>query len=186
MPEHYNKARREGYDPPPFYYLDKREDYARIVAWSSDAEQMSAIFYALLLTFPEEVDVLLKLERKEEHLLDGMYERYFATVPRFRVVEVIGAHLPYVFGTSGHVLCLRKPEEPEYMALDEFGTLFYYTDSNDDFPIFESCGFVNKEHPFVDEGGCYVKHEDEAETWCRSFIESLRLEPVSQEPQANF
>ncbi len=177
-----NKARRDGYDPPPFYYIDRQEDYARIAVWTPNAEQMSGLVWALLQRFPGNVDVLLKLPRDEEHPLDGWYQRYHGVVPLALVQEVIARHLNYVFQVGGDVLCLRKEDELEYLALDEFGTLFYYTDSEETWPLFEACGFVQEQHPFVSEGEAYLQRFDDQGTWLESFIRELGLSLVTREP----
>lgn len=182
LPEFSNKAYRPGFEPPPYYYVDKQDDYARTVAWSQDAQQMSALTYGLLNTFPSHVDILYMERRTEEHPLDGLYKRYHALLPLSRVMEMLQEHLKFVFTMSDFVLCLRKEGEEEYIALDEYGTLFYYTNSETLFAIFESNGFLRGEQPFVDDGPHYTCSHERWQEWRDQFVHDLTLEPIDNSP----
>lgn len=180
-PEVTNKAYRPDYNSPPFYYLENAPDYSVIIAWSPDAEQMKALMWNLLETFPDQVDILLKSLLPEEHPIDGWYCRYHGHATLATVRDAITQHQRYVFEIGFDVLCLRKDESYEYIALDEYGVLYYYTDSEETFPSFEAAGFANEQHELVSDGPRYMKCNEQADQWRDSFIAQLGLEEVHQE-----
>lgn len=171
----HNKAGRSDYFPPPFYYWDDEiPDCPRLVAWSLDCRQMRAAMLALLDTFSPSVDILLKFKLTDAEA--GDYKRWHGEQSLMAVKQALDDFSYYVFKCGYEVLCLMNLETREYIALDEFGILWFYTSSQGHGKILENTGFTHNRTPLVTEGGCYVSNCPEQEEWRKSFIARLGLE----------
>lgn len=144
------------------------------------AAQMHTILLKLLETFPTRVSILLKNRLSEEHPVDGWYRRWHAYAKTAQTHKAVADHSAFIFECAGYVLCLRKEDQSEYIALDEFGVLFYYTNSTIVYSLFEEAGFKFKQHDLVSDAPHYWKSFDQEEEWRDNFITQLDLEEVHQ------
>lgn len=171
----YNKAGRSDYNPPPFYYWDDQiPDCPRLVAWSQDCRQMRAVMMVLLETFSAQVNVLLKCRPANLETRD--YSRWHGEQSLANVKQALDEFPYYVFKCGYEVLCLLDRETDEYMALDEYGLLWFYTRSQEHSRVLEEYGFQHSQTPLVTEGGCFVATEPDQESWRQAFIDRLGLE----------
>src|SRR5438874_2089711 len=75
-PPHPAKAVREGYAPAPFFFREEYQPSAhRWAAWTGVLAEFVALFFRVLECFPEEVEVLLKVERDNASPRDP-WQRY--------------------------------------------------------------------------------------------------------------
>src|SRR5205809_6875976 len=134
------KAVREDYGPPPFFF---REEYQpgehRWAAWTSALADLKALFFRVLECFPEEVDVLLKVEVDNASPRDP-WQRYCGTCSLEALVGVTRAHEELVFRDGGSQLCVRCAGGSDYLALDEHGIFFLYTEEEGFADLFRDMG----------------------------------------------
>ena len=169
------KAVGPDYKPEPFYYRDETFPEARRFAlWSADFRQVGDAMLALLETFPERVDVLLKSSKADGEV----YLRWAGNTGKADILAAIVEHSEYVFQCGYDVLCLKNPDTQEYIALDEFGIIWYYSNSDDCTVIFDNLGFINRVTPLVTEGGCWVISVENADELRNDFIAELGLKAV--------
>jgi len=109
-----------------FFFRQKHSGGFRLVAWTSELPQLKRLVYSILDTFPEEVEVLLKLREKE---FDDRFSRYLGPVRRDKLIETMKVKEPFVFADGGSQLCVKRLDTDEFIALDDHGILFIYSDS---------------------------------------------------------
>lgn len=175
-----NKVRAPGYEPEPFFYLDHCPDYVRWVAWSPDAEQMSALFWHVLQGFPDSVDVLIKVRRETPDEDSDPWQRFMGSVPRPRFQDAIGDRIQFIF-CQGYTfqLCVKMPDQSDNFALDEGGVLFVYSDNEKYRSLCCDLGFEEQRVPLIFESdGCEFRQFPDAEEQLTEFITELGLQAV--------
>ena len=149
------KAVRDGYSPPPFFF---RQDYQagnkRWVAWADSVEDLKPLFYRLLDSFTEEVEVLFKNERDDSpQSTADPWQRYHGACLLKEVASAIRRHEELVFQDGGNQLCIRCADEGDYLALDEHGILFLYAEGDGFAALCRELGFEEGVRPLLYEGG---------------------------------
>ena len=120
------KACVEGYDPPPFFFREEFQGNVRLVAWTSRLDHLKSAFYRIIESFPETVEVLFKVKIDSPDDADE-WHRYYGRIAHGTLESGIRANELCVFQDGGNQLCVRIPDTPEYIALDDHNILFVYS-----------------------------------------------------------
>lgn len=172
------KAVREGYAPAPFVFEERHESGdVRFVAWTSDLAQLKGLVYAVLEQFPDQVEVLFKTETGGETGRDG-WQRYCAVVPRVAVVEAIRAVEELVFHDGGSMICIKRIDNGDYLALDEHATLFIYSSDRAYLQLCTQRGFENRVNELISATGHWQVRPAHHEGEEKQLIKMLALEHV--------
>jgi len=169
------KAVREGYAPPPFFF---REEYQpgehRWTAWTGALAELKTLFFRVLECFPEEVEVLLKVERENASPRDP-WQRYCGTCSLEALVTAIRAQEELVFRDGGSQVCVRCAGGSDYVALDEHGIFFLYTEEEGFANYFRELGFEERREPLLYESGHWHVRPPQPEEQWQGIIEQLKL-----------
>jgi len=172
------KAVRDGYSPPPFVFEERHESGAvRFVAWSPDIEQMKNVLYAILGDLPDEVEVLFKTETGGESGRGG-WQRYSGRVSRALLLESVRATEELVFHDGGSMVCVKRLDNEDYLALDEHATLFVYSHDRSYLHLCERSGFENRVNELISAAGHWQVRPANHEAQERQLIRQLGLVPV--------
>jgi hypothetical protein len=146
------KAYREGYSPGAFVFQQVSEEGARLVAWTPDLSQLKSALLAVLHCFPVDLEVLFKTEAEGVGARNG-WRRYHGTVDRPTLLELLEECQELIFSDGGSMLCVRRPDSGEYLALDEHGILFVYSTDPTYLRLHEELGFPKRTTELLFESG---------------------------------
>jgi hypothetical protein len=171
-----SKAVRPGYAPPPFYFKQTTKNgRIRWVAWPGNAARARTVFTALLRLMPEDVEVLLKLDKQDTG--DGpAFTRYHGSADRDRLLEAIDGASDLSYRDGYTQLCVREPDSGEYVVLDEHGLIFVYSDAALVPPLAEH--LTEQPTELINEGGAWRRRTPTANDQSRKFVRRLDLEQV--------
>jgi hypothetical protein len=179
MPPEVSKAIREGYSPPPFFYREEYEpEKVRWVAWTGSVPQLKELLYRVLRCFPEDVQVLLKLqvaERADPNT--GPWQRYYGTCSLETLLVAIEKNEAQVFTDGGSQLCVMCGGGGDYLALDEHGSFFLYADDEGVRELCGELGFEERQERLLTEDGHWHYRPGGNEAW-QAFIEQAGLQAV--------
>jgi hypothetical protein len=140
---------------------------------------LKTLSYRLLECFTEEVEVLFKMEREDGvQSEEDPWQRYHGACSREELTSAIRTHEELVFQDGGNQLCIRCAEEGDYLALDEHGILFLYTEGDGFAAICRELGFEERTQPLLCEGGHWHVRPPHAMERAQSFVDELGLEAV--------
>ena len=163
------------YNPDPFFFRQKYSGGFRLVAWTSKLRQLKKLVYSILDTFPENVDILLKI-RDENYI--NKWHRYHSSANLNRLIETMKRNETFVFSDGDNQLCVKRPDTDEYITLDDHGVLFIYSESEQFVDICQRNGFTRKRRKlFYTNGHWHICPED-SESLGRKIIKELKLRPV--------
>jgi len=94
------------------------------------------------------------------------------------LIEVMRSVEERVFQDGGSMICVRRPETEEYIALDEHGTLFIYSSDSGYLSLCEQLGFENRENELLDAAPHWHVRPAHYKTQSRPFIKTLGLKHV--------
>jgi hypothetical protein len=163
------------YGPEPFFFRQRFSGGSRWVAWTPKLSQLKTLVYSILDTFPDDVEVLLKLREKES---DDRFSRYMGAVERKALVETIRRNEPFVFSDGGHQLCVKRPDTDEHIAFDDHGVLFIYSQSPQLVALCRSGGFRRQRRKLIFADGHYHVRPKGAVELGRALVSELGLESV--------
>jgi hypothetical protein len=175
-----SKAIREGYAPAPFFFRQEYQPHAkRWVAWTASLPDLRTLFYRVLGCFPEEVEVLLKLSPGDARVAEeGPWQRYYGACGRDAAADAVREHEELVFVDGGSQLCVRQAGEDDYLALDEHGIFFLYSDGDGFAALCRELGFEERAEELLYQGGhWHYRPGHPAERW-QPFIRLLGLRAV--------
>lgn len=147
------------------------------MAWSSDYLNIRKALLALLDTFPAETDVLLKTRRGSSEIKE--YDRWHGDVATPTIQQAISDFPGYVYQCGFDVLCLRNPETHEYLALDEYGLLWFYSREMQRETTFKNAGFEHKRNPLITDSGLWIVTLQNHEELREAFTRQLGLKRVA-------
>jgi hypothetical protein len=126
------KAVADGYEHGPFFYRDESPSGGvRWVAWPASIDALRDLFYRIIGVFPDEVDVLVKIRQWDQGKPgEERWQRYHGTCTRDRLLEAIGEHDDLVFRDGYLQLCVLCDVGGDYLALDDHGLFFLYTEDD--------------------------------------------------------
>jgi len=139
--ENQIKAWSREYEEAPFFFEQKAKAGHRLIAWAEDSTLTKKAFYEMLESFPQTIEVLLKIEFRENAESTPLWSRYHGVVDKWRITAIIQQNEIYIFSDGAHQLCLKDPNGNRYLAFDEHGVFFLYSPTPDDAEIFRSLGF---------------------------------------------
>jgi hypothetical protein len=172
-----SKAVRPGYAPPPFYFKQTAKGgEIRWVAWPGNATRARTVFTDLLRLMPDQVTVLLKLDKQDT--TDGpVFTRYTGLADRNRLLETIDACNDLIYRDGYTQLCVRRPDNGEYVVLDEYGLIWVYSDTALIAPL---AGHLSEQPTeLITDGGMYRRRLDTSDEQGRRMVELLDLERVA-------
>ena len=158
------KAIREDYSPAPFFNRQEYQPGAeRWVAWSNSLHSLKELFYSVLNCFPEEVEILLKLERESHHQPSGdPWLRYHGVCP---------------LQDGGSQLCVRCVGGGDYLVFDEHGIFFVYSDDDGFRACCQELGFEERIEPLLYEAGHWHYRPGGNDKW-EPFLQQFGLKAV--------
>lgn len=170
-----SKAVRAGYAPPPFYFKQTAPSGAvRYVAWPGNATRAQAVFGALLRAMPDELEVLLKIDKLDT--ADGpTFLRYHGPVSRDKLLDVIEQTRDLIYRDGYTQLCVRQ-DDGEYIVLDEYGLIWVYSDGELVTPLAEH--LIMQPTELISDGGQFRRRIKDAEEVEKRFVTLLDLEQV--------
>ena len=183
------KALREDYSPAPFIFQEQASSgESRLVAWTSDMDQLRRLFQHLLLLLPDTVEVLLKVEPRLASLRDDDdgalansvddWDRFFGACPRSVLLRGLATSAPFILQDSRCQLLVRSPASHEYIVLDEVGVVYIYSIG----PTFqETCareGFHSRKEELIRVGPHWRHCVKDGPLLSRRFIKELALQKV--------
>jgi len=174
-----SKAIREGYSPAPFFFHQEYEPgKMRWIAWTSSLPQLKELFYRAVRCFPNDVQVLLKLQQAERaDPVTGPWQRYHGNCLLEKLIAVIEENEDQVFTDGGSQLCVMPGEGGDYIALDEHGIFFLYTDNEEFRNLFAELGYKDRSQELLWDAGHWHYRPGDNEKWL-PFIEQLGLQAV--------
>ena len=179
MPDTYTrpKAIREGYSPNPFTFRQVSEHGTRVVAWTGNIQQLKRGLLAALERFPDTVEILLKTETDAASERGG-WRRFLGMTDKPTLVDLASACEQLVFSDGGSILCIRRVDTGEYLALDEHGILFVYSSDTAFMRVLEQIGFERRVEALLYEAAHWHIRPPKCEEQEQWFIDRLGLEYV--------
>jgi hypothetical protein len=138
------KAWSREYEETPFFFEQNVKAGHRLIAWAEDSTFTKRAFYRILESFPQTIEVLLKIGFSDNADTKPLWSRYHGLVDKWRVTQVIQENEIYVFSDGAHQLCFKEPQSDHYLAFDEHGIFFLYAPTAEDDEIFRSLGFESR------------------------------------------
>jgi hypothetical protein len=164
------------YNPHPFFFRQRYSGGFRLVAWTPELSQLKTLVYSILDTFPDSVEVLLKLREEE---FSDQFSRYFGAVRRNDLVETIRRNESFVFSDGGNQLCVKRLDTDEHIALDDHGVLFvYYSKSAQFVDLCRSNGFRRKRRKLIFADGHWHIRPKDSVSLGKGIVRELGLESV--------
>ncbi len=173
------KAIREGYAPGPFFFRQQYHPHAeRWVAWTPSLPDLQALTYRVLSCFPDEVEVLVKLAADHEPAgAEDPWCRYHGACSPQDLSAAIRDQEALVFTDGGSQLCVRCAGG-DYLALDEHGILFYYSEDDGFAAVCEEFGLELQHKELLYEAGHWHYRPGQVGEGWRRFCQRLGLEVV--------
>jgi hypothetical protein len=142
--ENQIKAWSREYEETPFFFEQNVKAGHRIIAWAEDSKLTRKAFYTIFESFPQVIEVLLKIEFRDSAEAKPLWSRYHGIIDRWQVTKVIQENEVYVFSDGAHQLCFKIPQNDRYVAFDEHGIFFLYSPTAEDAKNFRSLGFESR------------------------------------------
>ena len=172
------KAVVEGYAPAPFFFAQTSPDGAvRLVAWAPEVRPVEALLHAVLAEFSPHAQVLLKVGKQD--VPDGpVWTRYHGEAPTARVAKAVRDFERLVFHDGYTQLCVRDDDTGEYLALDEFGLLWVYSDDPKFADLCRACGFEERVEELISDRPRWQCALDDGPELAERFVRELGLNEV--------
>lgn len=129
--ERHLKAVSTHHKPGSFFFEETNGERIRIVATSSNDEQVKKAFYSLLGLFPPTLEILFKV-KQEENGEQAKTESYHGIVKKELLENVIKMVESYVFQDARNEISIKNPAKSEYFTLDAHSVLYVYPESDKD------------------------------------------------------
>lgn len=179
------KAVREGYAPEPFFFQEEGPGgEPRLVAWTSDLAQLARFFQRLLALLPEQVDILVKIERDESGESPEDWDRYFGSCPRSLLLRAIAKCSALIYRDSRCQLLVRDPESHEYVVLDEVGVVYVYSSQERFRRACLAEQFQEREEELIRSSPHWRQCVADGEALARSFVAETGAHPIDRHGNA--
>jgi hypothetical protein len=179
------KAVREGYAPGPFFFAeDGPGGQTRLVAWTSDLTQLARLFEHLVGLLPDQVEVLMKIEREESDDSPETWDRFFGTCPRSLLQTAIMKCGALIYRDSRCQLLARDPDSREYVVLDEVGVVYVYSTAK---KFRQAClaeQFEEREEPLVRTGPHWRQRVPDGDSLIRRFVTETGVHQIDEDGSA--
>lgn len=176
------KAVRDGYAPRPFVFAeDGSGGGSRLVGWTSDLEQLARLFERLVGLLPEQVEILMKIERQESGDSPEDWDRFFGGCPRSLLQAAIMKCSALVYQDSRCQLMARDPESHEYIVLDEVGVVYAYSTAEKFRQAFLAERFEEREEELVRTGPHLRRCIADGEALVRRFVEDTGVHAINED-----
>jgi hypothetical protein len=179
--DNHLKAWAQEYEEGPFYFLQDSAQEKRLVAWSEESSQTKSAFYATLESFPETVEVLLKISVGKTPEEKTLWSRYLGEINLWQLIKVIQENEKYTFSDGMHQLCIRVPDSNRYLAFDDHGIFFIYEPTSNDVEIFKSLGFEDRYAEPIYAQPHFQRTNDDGEQLEMKFISALQLRSANSD-----
>ena len=178
--ENQIKAWSRDYEETPFFFEQKSKTGPRLIAWAEDPTLTKGVFYKILDAFPQEIEILLKIEFREPNS-KPLWSRYYKLVEKSLLIDEIRKNETYVFSDGSHQLCVKDPNTSRYLAFDEHGIFFLYSPTAEDVRVFRSLGFEPRYAEPIFSKPHFQHTPPEAEKLEMKFVTALRLEKANSD-----
>jgi hypothetical protein len=174
------KAVANGYEQGPFFYRDEHlSGTARWVAWQGSVDSLRDLFYRVIGVFPEKVDVLVKIRQWDQgEAGEERWQRYRGTNTRDRLLEVIGEYDGLVFRDGYMQLCVMCGGGGDYLALDDHGLFFLYTEDDGFAALCRNLGWEERQGELMGQQPHFHGSSGAFDADRPRFIAELALQPV--------
>jgi len=167
------KAVRDGYAPAPFFFEQSNaEDGIRLVAWTGNLDQLRSLFRSIVESFSDNLELLFKTDTDSE---DGQWTRFHGSVPSWKFKQAISTFDELIFRDGGSVLCVKDSRIGDYLALDQNGIFFLYSNKPIYPSIFQAHGFDMRQNELIDEKPHWNVRPKNASEDGKKFIQELGL-----------
>lgn len=143
------KAWAPDYPEDSFYFTQQFDALTRIVAWSTDPNQIQRAFFSLVKGLPDPVEVLLKVEAGRTGEGESLWTRFSGIKRQERFCSAVRAHDFFVFSDGAHQLTVKDPASGHYLTLDEHGVFFVHAPTEADREVFRACGYNDRESRLI-------------------------------------
>lgn len=176
------KAVREGYAPSPFFFAEEGPGgQTRLVAWTSDLTQLARLFEHLVGLLPDQVEVLMKIEREESDDSPETWDRFFGACPKSLLQTAIMKCGALIYRDSRCQLMARDPESHEYIVLDEVGVVYAYSTAEKFRQAFLAERFEEREEELVRTGPHLRRCIADGEALVRRFVEDTGVHAINED-----
>lgn len=167
------KASHPDYNPAPFFFVERNsEGNVRLVAWTGEIDQLRTSFRRVIDGWEDTLDVLFKTEQNPE---TGDWTRYYGRLSAPKFKDAIPTFDEIIFRDGGSVLCVKDARSGDYLALDQNGILFVYSNDPGFVPKFKELGFEMRKNKLIDEKAHWNVHPKNAGAKRKLFVEHLGL-----------
>lgn len=119
------KATSSEFNPDDYFLIQTNEDDKRYIISSQNKEKLHKIITDFLEQINDTVQIQLVVINEEDE------EQFFGDLNKNETLTILSKHSEVIFHHGFHDLMLRNPESGDYIAFDEHGLIFIY--SNLDF-----------------------------------------------------
>jgi hypothetical protein len=175
------KAVRDGYAPAPFFFHDVSANGSRrLVAWTGDLGQLTAVFRDIIRILPGQVDILLKFENAADEAITN-WNTFLGSVDRTSLLRAIAQHDALIFRDSRTQLMIRNPTTKESVVLDETGVMYLYSDSQLFRQPLVGAGLIEGVHELIGAGEHWRHCVENSATHLGLFVNELGLLAVDDD-----
>jgi hypothetical protein len=182
-----SKAVSPDYNPGPFYFVEASETgEIRMPCWSLDPDPLMEIMLELLKAFPEDVGVLIKarVETSLTQPKEDEWLRFFGYCNKRTVQNAVVRFRKFIQCDSTHQFMVRNTDTGEYLAFDDYGILWIYSENPKFKEILQGRGFSEKKgQPLINEGPTWRLTAPDSAGQLRQLVDLLMLHEAEKSEQ---
>jgi hypothetical protein len=182
-----SKAVSPDYNSGPFYFVEASETgEIRMPCWSPDPDPLMEIMLELLKAFPEDVGVLIKarVETSSTQPKEDEWLRFFGYCNKRAVQNAVVRFRKFIQCDSTHQFMVRNTDTGEYLAFDDYGILWIYSENPKFKEILQGRGFSEKKgQPLINEGPTWRLTAPDSAGQLRQLVDLLMLHEAEKSEQ---
>ena len=174
------------YNPEAFYFVEASETgEVRMPCWSNDSDSLWEIILEVLKSFPEEVGVLTKRRvETEQPGREDEWVRFFGYCSNRVVETALSRFRKFLLRDSTHQFLFRNTETGEYLAFDDYGILWIYSEDKKFKDLLDRRGFCEKPgQPLIYDGPLWRLTAPDSADQMKELVHFLMLEEVETPEQ---
>lgn len=182
-----SKAVSPDYNPGPFYFVETSETgEVRMPCWSPDPAPLMEILLEALNAFPEEVGVLIKarVETSSTQPEEEEWVRFFEYCNKRAVQNAVARFRKFIECDSTHQFMVRNTDTGEYLAFDDYGILWIYSEDPKFIDILQRRGYSEKKgQTLIYEGSIWRLTAPDSPGQLKQLVDLLMLQEVEKSEQ---
>ena len=174
------KAAIKDFHPQDFYYFDQTtfdgNEISRFIAYTQDDEKLILLIKNILNLFSDNLEVLVKVQKKVDKKDD--WDKYFCEIEKSDLFKEIDNNKEYIIHDGSNQFYVKDPESGDYVALDDHGVFFIYSQNIKYEEILEVMSFERNQNVTIFEkphSHVLLSNSDEL---LHKMIETFNLEAV--------